>query len=211
MEINNEFDMFQVLSEKAKRKEIDHEVKAEFEQGIDMLKEVVTEVPKQVSLESEGFPLLDNETGEYVAYHIESKKDSIKYRSESTLTIDLLKDDVPLFLCGNLKDWYPSHFSTEDKKDIVIYQVRFKVKSYVIFKSKENENHFNSAYFDLFSIKIDDTSGHAYCSPSNRLKKLRNISPIDLFWLIPEEELSEGFLINAKQHVTSITKLDLLW
>lgn len=41
MEINNEFDMFQVLSEKAKRKEIDHEVKAEFEQGIDMLKEVL--------------------------------------------------------------------------------------------------------------------------------------------------------------------------
>jgi len=174
-------------------------------------KEVVTEVSKQVSLESEKFPVLDNETGEYVAYHIESTKDSIKYRSESSLTIDLLKDDVPLFLCANLKEWYPSHFSTEDKKDIVIYQIRFKVKSYIVFNSKENENHFHSAYFDLFSTEIDDTSGHTYCSPSDCLKQLRNVSPIDLFWLIPEKELSEGFLINAKQHVTSITKLDLPW
>lgn len=174
-------------------------------------KEVFTEVPKQVLLESEGFPLLDKETGEYVAYHIESKKDSEKYRNEGSLTTDLLKDDIPLFLCANLKEWYPSHFSTEGKKDIVIYQIRFKVKSYIVFNSKENENHFHNTYFDLFSVEIDDTTGYSYCSPSDCLKRLRNISPIDLFWLIPEKELSEGFLINAKQHVTSIIELDLPW
>lgn len=38
MQINNEFDMFDVLLEKAEKKEIDHDTKEVFEEGIEFLK-----------------------------------------------------------------------------------------------------------------------------------------------------------------------------
>lgn len=144
-------------------------------------------------------------SGEFVYYHVEDQEGASNYRDGEPLTIADLRDDVPLFLCENPKEWFPDYLPSERKSAFTVYEVRFSVPSYIVFNDDTKKDYFKNAYFDLFYNR--EVDGKYKTVLTDKFKKLHEGSSVDLFCLKTERELSECFLVNSSKRVTSITPI----
>lgn len=144
-------------------------------------------------------------SGEFVYYHVEDREGANKYRNGEPLTIADLRDDVPLFLCENPKEWFPDYLPSEKRSEFTVYEVRFSVPSYIVFNDDTKKDHFSNPYFDMFYVR--EVDGKRTIALTDKFKKIHEGSTVDLFCMKTERELSECFLVNSSKRVTSITPI----